>query len=605
MTTQTEPGREHLLLRPVPAMLLLVALAFVYNGYFLTTGFWADEYFFLNMHREDPLPYSRWLGMWSGDDYSSFGSIWWYEREAIGEFFRPLPSLIFEASMRWFGESAFPLHLFSITVHGLIAGNLYLLIRRLTARPFVALLAAIVFLSCEDHALTVGWISTFTDIVCVWFVTLSLVVYLRWLDSRRPAALVGSLLLLVPAFLSKESAVLAPLAMALMALYCPEGRDDEVPGFEWAGWKERVRRFLRNWISWVPAVALMAAYLVFYKLHGFGGMNNAMYIDPFGNPGRYLGHLVLHLPVMWLATGSPVPPSLVWMVPESLPVLAAAGVLTLGLLLAGLWSQRRRGLLVWSVVFYLLALLPQMSSDASERGLYLPAIASSIFLAHLLLAIGPIARRLGDTVKPPPRLARIVGWAVALGVLLPGAVMATAMPFVLVPDMSKLERHLATVPPLVQERDPEHVVLLNAPGAFYYFVAPEVVTYQLGRRVNLRTLSSLKAVASVERIDDRNFVVSLDRPGWLTSPFTGMVRPPETPQLGRAYPSGPFTATLKEMTPDGTDVAAVLFRMDRPLNDASVLYLSWDGKTFRPFDLMALPVGEPTVLAEADPGFGF
>jgi hypothetical protein len=479
MTTTSESEREHVLLRPTAAMVLLLALSFVYNGYFLTAGFFADEYFFLNMMRQDPLPYSRWLGMWSGDDMSWFGCIWWFEPETIGEFFRPLPSLIFEASIRLFGESAFPLHLFAIALHGLIAGNLFLIVRRLTSRPFVAMVAAVLFLSCEDHALTVGWISTFTDIVCVWFVTLALLIYLRWLESRRPVALIGSMLLLVLALLSKESAVLAPVAMVLMALLCPKGRDAETPGLDRADWAKRFKALLRDWASWAPAIMLMAAYLAFYKLHGFGGMNNAMYIDPFHYPGRYLAHLVLHLPVMWLATASSVPPSLVWMMPDALPFLAVAGLATFILIIAGLWSHRRQGLVVWSLVFYLLALLPQMSSDASERGLYLPAVGSSVFLAHLLTAIGFVARRLGER-SLRPLLSRIMGWAVLLGVLAPGVVMAFAMPFVFVPDMSRMSQNAATIPPHIADRAPEHVIVLNTPGAFYYFVTPEMVTYDLG-----------------------------------------------------------------------------------------------------------------------------
>ena len=93
-------------------------------------------------------------------------------------------------------------------------------------------------------------------------------------------------------------------------------------------------------------------------------LNNAMYIDPFNAPARYLSHLVSHLPVMWLATFSPVPPSLVWMAPKAIPILAIFGTAVFALIVAGLWSSRNRGFILWALAFYLLALLPQMSSDA-------------------------------------------------------------------------------------------------------------------------------------------------------------------------------------------------------------------------------------------------
>jgi hypothetical protein len=59
------------------------------------------------------------------------------------------------------------------------------------------------------------------------------------------------------------------------------------------------------------------------------------------------------------------------------------------------------------------------------------------------------------------------------------------------------------------------------------------------------------------------------------------------------------------MTSDGSDVSEVLFRMDRPLNDPSVLYLSWDGETFSPFDLAALPAAQMVVLAPTSKEWGF
>lgn len=97
----------------------------------------------------------------------------------------------------------------------------------------------------------------------------------------------------------------------------------------------------------------------------------------------------------------------------------------------------------------------------------------------------------------------------------------------------------------------------------------------------------------------------VDGSGWLTNPFTGMVRLPETPQQGRVYESGLFSATLLEMTPLGDDVAAVRFDMERPLNDSGTLFVIWDGTTFRHFEPSELPVGTPFSLVEGSVGFPF
>ena len=114
-------------------------------------------------------------------------------------------SLLFEASVGVFGERAFPLHLFSILAHGLVGGTLFLLVRRVTDRPLLALLAGLLFLSCEDHSMGVGWISTMTDLVCVLFVNIALIAHALWLEKRRSWLMAVSLAAVVPALLSKES----------------------------------------------------------------------------------------------------------------------------------------------------------------------------------------------------------------------------------------------------------------------------------------------------------------------------------------------------------------------------------------------------------------
>jgi hypothetical protein len=606
-TAETQPRltpRPHVLLRTGPALALLILVSLGYNWYYLEGGFQADDYFFLNMLRQDPRPYSRWLGLWAVDDVPALTNVWWFEGGDVGVFWRPLPSLLFEGSIRAFGEHAFPLHLLSVIVHGLVGGTLFLLVRRLTGRPLAGFLAGLLFLSCEDHSMGVGWISTVTDLVCVLFVNLALLAHTLWLEKRRPWALAAALLALVPALLSKESAVVAPLAIVLMTLVMPGGRAVELPAMSVRSLRAAGADFLRDWLSWAPAIALLVGYLALYKLLGFGGINSGMYIDPFGHPGRYAAHLVVHLPVMWLATLSPVLPSLAMFLPELTPVLAVAGAVAFAVWVAGLWSLRKSALVIWAMIVYILALLPQMSTDASERCLYFPAIASSILLALLLMQIGPIARRLKPQAPRAPLLTRIVGWAVLPCVLLPGAVLSASMPFMYVPSFETPNRDAASIAPHVQEKAPDHVLLLNTPGIFHTFYLPPIVEYDADRPLDVRVLSSMNGVVSVERLDDRSFILRADRPGWLTNIFAAMLRSPRPPQRGKVYEGGILTATLLEMTPGGRDVLAVRFQMNRPLDDPSLLFMQWDGKRFRPIDLAALPTGESVTLADTSDVWG-
>ena len=156
-TRRGRSGRTRLRLTNTgPALALLLLLSLLYNGYYLFGGFHGDDAIFLSLAKRDPLPYSRWLGMWAADMGAVLDGLWFFEGSGLKAFYRPVPSAIFEGSVHVLGEWAFPLHLLSIVVHGLAAGTVFALVRRLTRRPGLGLLAAVFFLSFEDHSMGLG-----------------------------------------------------------------------------------------------------------------------------------------------------------------------------------------------------------------------------------------------------------------------------------------------------------------------------------------------------------------------------------------------------------------------------------------------------------------
>ncbi len=342
----------------------------------------------------------------------------------------------------------------------------------------------------------------------------------------------------------------------------------------------------------------MVAYLGLYKALGFGGITSGMYVDPLTNPVGYLGHLVLHLPVMWLATLSPVPPSLVWFVPALIVPLAVVGLVAFLVWLAALWPQRRSGLVLWALGLYILALLPQMSTDASERALYFPAVGASVLLATLVVQLGFIARRLAPNRPRAPRFTRVVAWMVLLGVLLPGALLSATLPFAYLPSLSKPETDVLSALPYIEEREPAHVLFTNTPGMLHLFYLSPVIDFRVGHPVDVRVLSSMNGVMTLERVDATDFVIHADRSGWLTNPFAGMLRAPGPPEQGKVFENDLFSATLLTLTSDQEDVGAVRFHLSIPLSDPSLLFLVWDGEGFRPLDLASIPPGDTVRLAD-------
>ena len=152
--------------------------------------------------------------------------------------------------------------------------------------------------------------------------------------------------------------MLVPVALGWMTLTMPHGREEAGP----VGLRTTARLLADRWLSWLPALALMALYLAVYRMLGYGALDSGMYVDPLSAPVRFVQHAAQQLPILWLATLSPAPPSLVMFLPGSASVLAVGGV-ALGIVLgAALWPLRRSRLLLWSAGGYLLLLLPQKST---------------------------------------------------------------------------------------------------------------------------------------------------------------------------------------------------------------------------------------------------
>jgi len=579
-------------------MAALFVLALALNWPFVGGGFQADDLLLLNQMAEEPLPYSRLRGLWSNADIDTFAALWWRDADMDGTFWRPIPSIVFEGSVWLFGHNAVPLHILSLLLHGLVTALIFAVVRRAGGDNLVAFLSGLLFVACEDHALPVGWISTVTDLFCVTGIMLALWLHLGWLQKRQHRYVAGMAVVMVLALACKETAAAAPVLVVMATFFMPTGRDGAM-SWTLGELRKRLVDTLRDGWSWLPATAVLIVFLGLYKGLHLGGMHNLMYADPLSDPVHYLTHLVGHLPIMWLATVSPVPPSLAMFSPELIPPLAIAGALAMGALIFSLRGQLRRGLVSFALVGYLAALLPQMGADASERGLYLPVALASIPLAVLLSRVGFLARRLVPRLESVARIERWAGWYILLGVLAPGLLLSAVMPFMYVESLAAPANHALTAREHIERRAPDHVLVLNTAGMFDTLYVKDVLDYYMGARQDLRLLSSCNAIMSVERVDERAFVLRADRPGWLSNMFARLVRTEPRLAVGHRRVSRPFTTMIEEVTSDGSDVLAVRFELDRPLNDRSLLFLRWNGDAFVPIDVGELPVGQPEVLADS------
>lgn len=578
-------------------LLTLPVLALALHWPYLGSGFAGDDVILLNLLREGTAP-PWWQGLWSVTDLPCVKSLWWASALGEGGFWRPLPSLVIQASLALFGERAFPLHLLAILLHGVVAVLVAALAWRLAGNSRLGLLAGVAFLACEDHSMVVGWVTTITDVLGTTFVAAALLAHALWLEHRRPATLVASLLAVTLALGSKESAIVAPLG--LVGLSAVAHARAAQRGGQGGGWLPALGR---DRAAWWPALAIMAGYLVTHRALGFGVGSSLLYADPFSEPLAFIRHLVVQAPVLWLATISPVPPSLAVFVPSTQPWLAGLGLATFGLFLFALHPLRREPAAWWALLFYLVALVPQTGAEGGERALYLPLLPGSLLLALLASQVGALARRgvaPAETPGAATAASRLGGWWIIAGVLVPGLVLSAAFAFVYRASFELPERQVRSLVALVEAHRPEHVIVLNTSGPFLTFYLGDEVSWRVGRRVDVRVLSSLNGVMTAERTSDRAITLRTDRRGWLTNMFAMVFRTSPRLERDQSFRTGLFTAKVVELDTTGTppDALAVRFDMTRALDDPRVLVVTWTGDAFAVFDPAGWPPGGRRVLAD-------
>ena len=177
-----------------------------------------------------------------------------------------------------------------------VAGYIvFLVLARLSRRAAVALLASALFLICEDHGMTVGWIATITDLMCVLFLNLALLLHIVARQDGRLRYFALSLVFALAAVTSKETAFVYPALVGSYELFFAGADGNELRGLSL---RRRLGFFARRWWAWAAPAALFALYVVFYR-EVVPPMRNLMYQDPLGDPLGYAGAMIVNLPVMF------------------------------------------------------------------------------------------------------------------------------------------------------------------------------------------------------------------------------------------------------------------------------------------------------------------
>jgi hypothetical protein len=590
----------HVLGRTVPlwvAALAFVALGLIAYSPYLSSGFSGDDFIFINM-LEGATPYDPLVGFWSAevDSLQGFKLLWWAEPGPGGAFLRPLASWVLTLLYRTFGRNAVPFHATSVIVHALGAFTALVVLRRLSGRDAPALLAALMFLICEDHGMTVAWIATITDLLCVLFLNLAFLCHIIARQERKPRLFGLSLVLFLAAITSKETAAVYPVIVAAYEFFFADRLGQE---HDWVTLITRFRLFFRHWWAWTLPLAVFAAYMTFYRSI-VPPMRSLMYWDPFSQPGRYLGAMLVNLPVMFVGLLTQFLPSLVLLVPGTLPFVAGAGVILVALLVWALLPYRRQRATWFALAVFVLGLLPGLAAEVGERLLYFPSVYGLFVAAWLIVQIPRLRQRFTPDAPPGVRiLGPVWGWYLLISAVIVPVILLFVYPSMWIPGLQLPEQTVLDSLPLIDEQ--EHVVYLNTNSSFNTFYLPDIYRYHRGEYVDLRVLSSFNGRVWAGQESERVLALKTEDAGWLSNMFARIVRVTPEFAVGDVYTTPLFTATILAVAPDRQDVREVRFEFALPLDDPSLVLLYYDGQTYRRWT----PTAEWELLNPTLDPFGF
>ena len=589
-------GRAFPLWTVASTFVLLGLLA--YSPYF-SSGFVADDFIFINMI-EGATPFNPWLGLWAvpADQCRGFTQLWWVDTPSVGAFLRPVPSWTLTALYGVFGRNALPFHITSAIIHSLVAFTAFLLLRRLSGRDPPALLAALVFLICEDHAMTVAWIATITDLLSALFLNLALLCHVVAREERRRGLFVASLVFFLIAFASKETAAVYPVIVGAYEFFFAERLAGEENGLRMAS---RIKLALGSWWAWAIPLIVFGGYMAFYRslLPPFTTM---MYVDPFSNPGRYLAAAIPNIPVLFLALLSQFLPSIALMVPGTLHLAAGLGLVLTVLLVWALLPYRRTPAIWFSLVVFTLALLPGLATDPGERLLYYASVFGFFPVAWLMLQIPALKRRLMAESPPGRRLlGPIWGWYLLVSAVVLPVVLLFVYPSMWIPSMAWPEKTVVDSLPFIDRGAHEHIIYLNTNSSFNTFYLPDIYRYHRDEYVDLRVLSSFNGRVEARAQAPNTIVLRTRDTGWLSNLFARIIRVDPDFDVGEEYVTETFTASIVQVTPGKSDVLEVKFVFNLPLDDPSVVLISWDGEGYQCWK----PTQEWTLLNSEVNSFSF
>ncbi|HEY8075089.1 MAG TPA: hypothetical protein VIF62_13290 [Labilithrix sp.] len=492
---------------------------------------------------------------------------WWLELDVHAVLFRPLASATHAIDYALFPHTPWLMHAHSIAWAAVLVVVASWTHRRLLGATWPAGVATLLYALDPGHGLPIGWLANRNAILSAVFGIAALGALDVSATRRRPAWSLASAALLALALASGESGVCAGALLVAYALTL----DDREP---------RARA-----LSLAPHAVVTIAWVLAYKLGGYGVAGSGMYVEPLREPVLFARAVIVHLPLLLGGELGGVPGELY----VATDGATAATVLVIGIL-ATTWAAIAGWRLVradrrarFFALGSLLATLPVCATFPSARLMVIPGFALFGFVAMI-------------AEHSTSRVARAFrAWSCVARLVLSVPLFAGAC-LMMRAFGAQVDRLAADMPAAGAA---SRVMIVNAPDAiFVAFVLARSRLADPPARWRMLSLAAGRRDVHLRRADDHTLIVHTD--GGLYRTFTELLgrRP------GVAMPAGTrieLTGVSIEVTHAMADGVPdeMTFRYDVPLDDPSLAWRVWRGVDLLPFT--PPPAGETTTIPGAIP----
>jgi hypothetical protein len=494
---------------------------------------------------------------------------WWVDEHHLNAFLRPLSSLTHWLDFQLWPGSPWLMHLHSVLWYGALLLVVALVYRRLAvAPPALAALAFLIFALDDAHGATVSWIANRNALVAITLALPALIAHHRFRSQGwRHGAYLGPFWL-TAGLLGGESALTVCGYLLAYALFLDRGP------------------LARRLLGLVGYGAVLALWLLAFRLLNLGSHGSGAYSDPIHEPLAFAKSLSFNLTVLFSAQfGGPPADLAFWAEPRIYPALLLLALLTL---VAIAWLLvpllRRDPVYRFWATGTALAALPLASSLPGERLLLGVGVGASPLVAGLLLtafdAGGGEARKGAGWLRNALLLFLFLVHVVLPPLALP--VQARSREFL----GAAIDRAEGSIPASADIRD-KTVIIVNAP---FDIMASYVQVMRESRHRNrprhLYWLAVANSPLELRRVGERTLRVR-PRRGFLRTPLEQHYRA-DAGSLGRGavvrLPE--MTVTITAVTDDGRPQEAD-FAFRRALDSPRYLFLVYENGKYKPFDLPA------------------